>query len=540
MHTHFIQWDSDGQPVFPEVEFQLYTPEGNTTFTTQPITNGFKFLGIDVDLADRDKAFDSVQQKFAEVEPHIQDSRLPPRLRLKMMVYTPMGKWRYIAGLVAEGHTQSVRRAAHFDADMKTALQLTRSCSKAALHATHDAFGLGLPDMLEIQHQKRLTTAMSLANCKVERVRAFFHMYLCFEAKMSGIKTTPGTEGPFFNWDVEALSSQQLLRIRRKSDLALLCAELKTRKLMITRQSATDLRRYPLGWAWALVPHYTSDLAYFGPAVDPHKAKDLMQRYADAEWATELRELNSQGALARVQGVSPALSNAWRKPRACGEKYWRWAARASLDLLPTALHLHRYGKSPTPICPACGLEVGNLAHILSRCPRLSSAAYTWRHDQVLRVLKKEVLRAGWHIISEGTDVPSQLLPRALVHQIHHRRPDLVAVNAATSTHLKIIVVELQINFERDDSMIRARQGKADRYTELMAALRAAPSTKVVQPYFVPVIIGARGSVMACASQDLTPLQLAAAAINPMLRAMSVQAIQGSQWLWSLWAQIAFR
>ena len=192
------------------------------------------------------------------------------------------------------------------------------------------------------------------------------------------------------------------------------------------------------------------------------------------------------------------------------------------------------------MCPACGLEVGNLSHILSRCPRLSSAAYTWRHDQVLNVLKKQVLRAGWHIISEGTDVPSQLLPPALVQQIHHRRPDLVAVNAATSTHLKVIVVELQVNFERDDSMLRAWQGKADRYAELMAALRAAPSSKVVQPHFVPIIIGARGSVMACAPCDLTPLQLAGAVINPMLRAMGLQAIQGSQWLWSLWAQIAFR
>ena len=158
---------------------------------------------------------------------------------------------------------------------------------------------------------------------------------------------------------------------------------------------------------------------------------------------------------------------------------------------------------------------------------------------MLRVLKKEVLRTGWHVISEGTDVPPQLLPPELVLRMHHRRPDLIAVNAATTTHLKVVVVELQINFERDDSMLRARQAKAARYEELMAALRAAPSTKIVQAHFVPVIVGARGAIMQCTPQDLMPLQLASTATNPMLRTMSLQAIQGSQWLWSLWARLAF-
>ena len=534
-----LHWDANDQPHFPPQTLPLFTPEGMANLEVLPITETFRFLGVQADFGDRLKPLAEVDEAFELVQPHVTDDRLSGLLRAKMIQYTPIGKWRYLMDKVHESHAATQKRASSLDSDIKAALKLGKSCSAAALHARHEDFGMQLMDLTETQHQKRLSVLLGLANAPYPEVRAFFNLYASFEAKMCGVEVNDGIAAEFFHWEVEGVSPARLRRMAWKSDMALLCAELKIRRLRIARVSVWA-ESSNQDWKWALVPHLNSPLAHLRPATRPKEAKAMMQMFTDRNWADELKSLNSQGAMARVEGLEVNISNAWRRVSACPEKYWRWAVKAVYNLLPTAWHRHMYGQWQSPLCPACGVEVGNLHHILSKCPALSSAAYTWRHNQVLKIVALEIRRAGWHVISEGTDVPPELLPAEVVASIHHRRPDMIVMNAITTTHLKVVVVELQINFEREGSMVLARQGKIDRYAELMRAVDAAGQGRIVQASFVPIIVGARGAIMQCTRNELVPLQLADGIITKMLTSMSLEAIKGSHWLWSKWLARVYR
>ena len=60
--------------------------------------------------------------------------------------------------------------------------------------------------------------------------------------------------------------------------------------------------------------------------------------------------------------------------------------RSVHDLLPTPTNLVRWKFSEENFCPLCG-QNGTLGHILTACPTaLSQGRYTWRHDQVPKVL----------------------------------------------------------------------------------------------------------------------------------------------------------
>ncbi|KAI8488878.1 hypothetical protein Bbelb_333960 [Branchiostoma belcheri] len=60
--------------------------------------------------------------------------------------------------------------------------------------------------------------------------------------------------------------------------------------------------------------------------------------------------------------------------------------RSTYDLLPTPANLSKWYEERSDCCAACG-QKGTLQHILSACPSaLSSGKYTWRHNNVLRVI----------------------------------------------------------------------------------------------------------------------------------------------------------
>ena len=59
--------------------------------------------------------------------------------------------------------------------------------------------------------------------------------------------------------------------------------------------------------------------------------------------------------------------------------------RATYDLLPTASNLKQWGVIQKDMCPECGESRVTLEHVLASC-KSSLAKYTWRHNQVLKVL----------------------------------------------------------------------------------------------------------------------------------------------------------
>ena len=67
--------------------------------------------------------------------------------------------------------------------------------------------------------------------------------------------------------------------------------------------------------------------------------------------------------------------------------------KAVHDVLPSPVNLVTWGLTDDPKCTLCG-ELATLSHILTACKvALSQGRYSWRHDQVLRVLAKHIKQA---------------------------------------------------------------------------------------------------------------------------------------------------
>ena len=64
--------------------------------------------------------------------------------------------------------------------------------------------------------------------------------------------------------------------------------------------------------------------------------------------------------------------------------------RSVYDLLPSNANLVKWGKSEDPSCPLCNGRQ-TVEHVLSSCnAALTQGRYTWRHNQVLKVLANAV------------------------------------------------------------------------------------------------------------------------------------------------------
>ena len=76
------------------------------------------------------------------------------------------------------------------------------------------------------------------------------------------------------------------------------------------------------------------------------------------------------------------------------EELWKWEPartsfliRSTYDVLPSVANLVRWGITENDKCK-CG-QYGSLKHTLSSCSLgLQGGRYTWRHDQVLRVISE--------------------------------------------------------------------------------------------------------------------------------------------------------
>ena len=73
------------------------------------------------------------------------------------------------------------------------------------------------------------------------------------------------------------------------------------------------------------------------------------------------------------------------------EGEFKFCLNATLDTLPTPHNLRLWGKTDCDKCSLCGHTPGTLSHILSHCPvALRQGRYTWRHNTVLRFIRKMV------------------------------------------------------------------------------------------------------------------------------------------------------
>ena len=94
--------------------------------------------------------------------------------------------------------------------------------------------------------------------------------------------------------------------------------------------------------------------------------------------------LSSQGAWNRWETENRQLKcpEIWKNPH----QQLQFLLQSVYDVLASPSNLHTWGLVESPDCPLCSKQ-GNLDHILSSCGvALSQGRYTWRHDQILKVL----------------------------------------------------------------------------------------------------------------------------------------------------------
>ena len=99
---------------------------------------------------------------------------------------------------------------------------------------------------------------------------------------------------------------------------------------------------------------------------------------------------------------------------------WKWEPartsfliRSAYDMLPSAANLIRWGVSEDDKCKYG--QYRHLRHTLSNCElRFKGGKYTWRHDQLLRVISK-ALEQNVSSINEGKLSQQKVLKEVRFH-----------------------------------------------------------------------------------------------------------------------------
>ena len=113
-----------------------------------------------------------------------------------------------------------------------------------------------------------------------------------------------------------------------------------------------------------------------------------IQAQTDEYWSGKIRSLIMQGnflsLLIEEDSNVTWKSYLWNMPRGVV----KFALNSSLETLPTADNLKRWGKRASDLCLICnGQGKQTLNHVLSSCNvSLNQGRFTWRHDSVLKTL----------------------------------------------------------------------------------------------------------------------------------------------------------
>ena len=238
--------------------------------------------------------------------------------------------------------------------------------------------------------------------------------------------------------------------------------------------------------------------------------------------------------------------------------------RSVYDLLPSNANLVKWGKSDDPACPLCK-ERQTVEHVLSSCrASLTQGRYTWRHNQVLKVLAEAVefniamgtksrhpepqtvfQKAGGGGAWPITSAPSKYCSTGLLSKAEDwecaadlqewttgypevvkrsgLRPDIVVHSKSA---MEIILIELTVPYE--SRIDNAHVYKTEKYIDLAKELEEAGfKTKVFA-----VEVGARGFVASSTYSLLQKLSISSKSRTRTLKAMGEAAEKASSWIWS--------
>jgi len=235
--------------------------------------------------------------------------------------------------------------------------------------------------------------------------------------------------------------------------------------------------------------------------------------------------------------------------------------RAMYDQLPTGANLARWNVAQDVKCALCG-ESETLQHVLSACKvALGNGRYTWRHNQVLKVVA-EVLQFA---ISKATTKPRERLEpikwvkagalpvkadkqvttnrsilngandwqlasdlpnyRAYPQVIRdtNLRPDAVVLSETAKT---IVLIELTVPYETN--MSESHEYKLAKYEQLVHSL----STAGYSTHLFAVEVGARGLVGSSAFSLVQRLGITGKLGRQYMKRLAEAAEKASGWIWT--------
>lgn len=297
-------------------------------------------------------------------------------------------------------------------------------------------------------------------------------------------------------------------------------------------------------------------------AAAPERRKMVVEEVRHQEeagrWAKAV-SLAKQGQWTRWDSVERRKIS-WKDMWAMEARQLSFIIRATYDVLPTPVNLHQwYGEDPG--CALCSTPA-TLRHVLSGCKTsLAQGRYTWRHNQVLKILASTLedkraatnslpspasnhqqattfVREGAKVTRSGltpsergqlrlardwkmlADIGRQLVfpPEIATTTL---RPDLVLWSPSLK---KVFIIELTVPWE--DAVDEAYERKHLRYAELAAEAQQRGWNAEVRP----VEVGCRGFVARSTTRLFADLGIRGQSQRSAIKAASEAAERSSQWL----------
>ena len=192
-----------------------------------------------------------------------------------------------------------------------------------------------------------------------------------------------------------------------------------------------------------------------------NQAKAVLKNQQTTEASHHFLNLGVQGlSIKSVLEVIPEKQiSAWSQSLNDLSGYlYNFIRKAIQSQLPTFSNLHRWGRSPSALCPLCGQQQTN-KHVLSNCGANSALnRYTIRHNQILQLLidwLSSKLSAGNEIYHDLPVAGSKHISDLFIGL----RPDIVIKNTD-----KISILELTICHETN--LISSRNYKLNKYKNI--------------------------------------------------------------------------
>ncbi|XP_019626566.1 PREDICTED: uncharacterized protein LOC109471671 [Branchiostoma belcheri] len=275
----------------------------------------------------------------------IDNSGLPGKLKLWCLQYGLMPRimWPLTVYEVALSHVEAMER--NINTYVKKWLGVPNSLTNIAIHSRKAKLNIPVRSLVEEFKVAKVRTSMTLSNSKDPVIRNFQ------PDLRSGRK-----------WRVSAAVEEAEARLRHKEVVG-----------------ATQTGRQGLG----LIRH-----KWWSSATEKERREMVVQ---------EVREQEEEKRVAVAAGqAKQGMWTTWESVEQRNISFnvlWQMEPlrisflwRSTYDLLPTPANLSKWYEERSDCCAACG-QKGTLQHILSACPSaLSSGKYTWRHNNVLRVI----------------------------------------------------------------------------------------------------------------------------------------------------------